>query len=204
MNEQNETRFTWVQTHKELAQYLNEKKNDQKELVKLLKDSGVTAGLVDEDPKGNRIELEEIDPFSFYCFIYKYGPENRLQILQSIAEKLGLKYPEDEMGIPSAQAQKVMMFPFKYYRKHNEIENLWQFFFSALNDSITDDQFKALLGQYGVGPTKLTEALFYIRPDEYFPINGPAKSWLRGKLNIDPSFSTYTEYLNPSKNLAQL
>ena len=80
--------FTWVQTHKELTQYLADKENSQKELVELLTEAGVTAGLVDEDPKGNRFDLEEIDPFSFFCFIYKYGPEKRLQILQSIAKKL--------------------------------------------------------------------------------------------------------------------
>jgi len=79
-------RFTWVQTHNELTQYLTTMKNRQKELVDLLKSAGVTAGLVNEDLKGNRIDLEEIDLFSFYCFIYNYGSEKRVQILQSIAK----------------------------------------------------------------------------------------------------------------------
>ena len=87
------------------------------------------------------------------------------------------------------------MFPFKHHRNENEIENLWQFFYSALDGSITDEQFEKILNQYGVGPVKITEALFYIAPERYMPINGPVKPWLKQKLGIDPSFSTYTEYL---------
>jgi len=188
-------KFTWVQTHKELVQYLKDKEANQKELVKILKKAGVTAGLVDENPKGNRFELEEIDPFSFFCFIHKYGEERTLKILQDIAKILKLTAPEDVAGIPSAQAQKVMMFPFKHHRNENEIENLWRFFYSALDDSITDEQFENILKQYGVGPVKITEALFYIDPDRFMPINGPVKPWLKQELDVDPSFSTYTEYL---------
>ena len=88
-----------------------------------------------------------------------------------------------------------MMFPFKDGRNNNEIENLWQFFYSALDGSITDEQFEKILNQYGVGPVKITEALFYIDPERFMPINGPVKPWLKQKLDIDPSFSTYTEYL---------
>ncbi|WP_340104889.1 EVE domain-containing protein [Rhodohalobacter sp. 8-1] len=191
-----DSKFSWVQTHKDLAEYLQDKEDKQKELVDLLRQAGVTAGLVDEEPKGNRFDLEEIDPFSFFCFIYKYGPDKRLQILQNIASELDLHYPEDELGIPSAQAQKVMMFPFKDGRNNNEIENLWQFFYSALDDSITDEQFESILNQYGVGPVKITEALFYIDPENYFPIDGPTKPYLKQVLGVDPNFSTWQEYLD--------
>ena len=193
-------RYTWVQTHKELVEYLAGKENEQKELIELLKDSGVEKGLVDEYPEGNRIELEEIDPFSFFCFIYKFGPRKRLEILQKIAKRLGLHYPEDEKGIPSAQAQKVMMFLFKHERS-NEIDLLWEFFFSALNDSITDKQFQDILQLYGVGIIKITEVLFYIDPDKYLPINGPSKPYLKEVLGIDPDFNTWEEYLNILKQV---
>ena len=45
-----------------------------------------------------------------------------------------------------------------------------------------------------VGKTKLTEALFYINPEKYFPIDGPTKPYLKEKLGIDCKFDTYTEY----------
>jgi len=193
---ESDQKFTWVQTHKDLVQYLKNMEGEQKKLVGLLQEAGVTAGLVDEEPKGNRFDLEEIDPFSFFCFIYKYGPDKRLKVLQNIAAKLDLHYPEDELGIPSAQAQKVMMFPFKDGRNNNEIENLWQLFYSSLNDSVTDEQFEEVLNQYGVGPVKITEALFYVAPQKYLPINGPTKPYLEKVFGIDPSFSTWQEYLD--------
>jgi len=99
------------------------------------------------------------------------------------------------LGIPSAQAQKVMMFPFKNGRNNNEIENLWQFFHSSLISTITDERFQEILRQYGVGLVKITEALFYVDPETYLPINGPTKPYLKQVLRVDPKFSTWQEYL---------
>lgn len=192
----NGTSFTWIQTHKELAQYLKGKEDEQQELVELLREAGVTQGLVDEHPEGNRYELEEIDPFSFFCFIYKYGTKKRLKVLQLLAKKLNLHYPEDDFGIPSAQAQKVMMFPFKFQRKDDEIKRLWEFFYSVLDDNVTNKTFEDILNIYGVGIVKITEALFYVAPETYLPINGPTKPYLEEVLNINPKFSTWEEYLN--------
>ena len=188
-------KFTWVQTHKELAQYLADMEGQQKELIELLRECGVTAGLVDEDPKGNRFDLEEIDPFSFFCFIYKYGRDKRLQVLQSIAEKLDLHFPEDELGIPSAQAQKVMMYPFRYQRENDEIKKLWEFFHSVMEDSVGNESFMEVLKIYGVGKVKITETLFYVDPENYFPINGPSKPYLKKVLGIDPNYSNWQDYL---------
>jgi 5-methylcytosine-specific restriction protein B len=41
---------------------------------------------------------------------------------------------------------------------------------------------------------KITEALFYISPETYFPINGPTKPYLEEVLGIDPIFKTFTDY----------
>jgi hypothetical protein len=173
---------------KELAQYLQGKEDKQKGLVELLKSAGVTAGLVDEEPKGNRFDLQEIDPFSFFCFIYKYGPDKRLQILQNIATELDLHYPEDELGVPSAQAQKVMMFPFKHHREEGEIKRLWEFFYSLLDGSFTNQMFQDTLNIYGAGIIKITEALFYVAAETYLPINGPTKPYLKVQSSDIPLF----------------
>jgi len=50
------------------------------------------------------------------------------------------------------------------------------------------------LAQDGVGPVKITETLFYVNPEKYFPINGPSKPYVKNALGIDPSFDSYTEY----------
>ncbi|MDA3843976.1 MAG: EVE domain-containing protein [Candidatus Kapabacteria bacterium] len=188
--------FSWVQTHKELVDYLKTKQDNQTDLIMLLKKVKIT-GFRDsiQDSNGKSLELNEIDPFTFFCYIYKFGPDKRLKILQSIADQLGLSVPKGESGIPSTNAQKVCLFPFKADRINNEMQRLWKFYFSALDDNISDEQFADILSILGVGKTKLTEVLFYIMPEKYFPINGPSKPYLKEHLNIDPTFNSYSEYV---------
>ena len=191
----NNSGFSWVQTHEFIVNYLRDKQNSQKELIDLL--ASVEIGpLNDKDIPGDTfIPLTEIDPFTFFCYIYKYGFEKRLMKLQEIAEKIGAPFPEGTDGVPSAQPQRVWLFLYKYERKEDDIQKLWSFFFKALSDTITDADFEDILNIKSVGKTKLTEALFDILPNKYFPINGPAKPYLEEVLKVNTSFSTYSEYM---------
>ncbi len=162
--------FTWVKTHKEIVDYLRTQRNNQPHLIEILNKVGIV-GLHDQNKRGKRIDLNEIDPFTFFCFIYKYGPERRLQFLQNIAKELNLSMPYDDLGIPSVNAQKVCLFPFEPKRVNNEINRLWDFFESALKDSITDEEFEDILTINGTGKSKITACLFNILPEKYFPIN---------------------------------
>ena len=197
----NENKFTWVETHKELTLFLSTKENSQKELIDILKSVGISpfndkAKLGDHD-----VELDEIDPFTFFCYIYKYGPERRLKYLQKIAENLKISIPNDDLGIPSANAQRVWLFPYKYERVNNEIKKLWDFFNNAINNKITDEDFADALLIRNVAKAKITEALFNINPKKYFPINGPTKPYLKNVLGIEPAFETYTEYVALLENI---
>lgn len=191
-----EDKFSWVETHKQLTAFLRGKENEQRELIQLLKSVGISP-LNDKASKGDKyIELEEIDPFTFFCYIYKYGTTKRLFYLQKIAEEVNISVPKGESGIPSAQAQKVWLFPYKFKRTNNEVARLWSFFHKATSNEVTDDDFQDVLKIHSTGQTKLTEGLFYINPEKYLPINAPSKPYLREVLGIDPKFKTYTEYLN--------
>ena len=190
-----EEKFSWVETHQKITLYLSTKENSQQDLIDLLKSVGIgpfndKAGSGEHD-----IELDEIDPFTFYCYIYKYGTKRRLKYLQEIAAKLNIDQPKGESGIPSAQAQKVWLFPYKYERTNNEVSRLWNLFNKELKKQITDHDFADALQIRSTGKTKLTEALFYINPEKYLPINGPTKPYIKEVLGIDPKFNTYTEYI---------
>jgi len=176
-------KFSWVQTHKELVRYLEDKENDQKELIEILKKVGINP-LNDEAIKGEKTDLTEIDPFTFFCYIYKYGQEKRLGYLQTIAQYLNLTIPKGEAGIPSANAQSVWLFPYKYSRTDNEITRLWALFKAGIRNQITDEQFDDVLKIKNVAKTKITEALFYINPEKYFPINGPTKPYIEEELGL--------------------
>ncbi|MBT4337640.1 MAG: EVE domain-containing protein [Bacteroidetes bacterium] len=89
----------------------------------------------------------------------------------------------------------MMLFPFKYDRSKNAINRLWTFFIASTNDSITDEMFSDILTIKGTGKTKITEVLFYVNPDKYFPINSPTKPLLKEKFGIDPKFNSYSDYM---------
>ena len=190
-----DNKFSWVDTHKQITQYLSTKENSQNELIELLKSVGI-GPFNDKAVAGDHnIELEEIDPFTFFCYIYKYGTKRRLKYLQKIAKKLEIEIPSDEKGLPSAQAQQVWLFPYKFERTNNEVPRLWQFFTKAISNELSDFDFEDALKIRYTGKTKLTEALFYINPEKYLPINGPTKPYIKEELGIDPKFNTYSEYL---------
>jgi 5-methylcytosine-specific restriction protein B len=189
-------KFSWVETHKQITEFLKQKENSQIELINLLKSVGITPFNDKEIDGKHDVELNEIDPFTFFCYIYKYGTERRLNYLKEIAKKIGATIPSDEKGIPSAQAQKVWLFPYKYQRVNNEVSRLWAFFNKALNKKIENIDFEDILKIRSVGKIKLTEVLFYISPIKYLPINGLTKPYIHEILKIDPGFNTFLEYIN--------
>jgi hypothetical protein len=190
------SKYTWVPTHKALAENLKNYRHRQTELIDILEEAGVESStLIDEDETG-RIRLEEIDPFTFFCLIHKYGDRRRLSILQNVAEIFDVSAPKDVHGIPTAYAQKAMLFPFKSDGRTNEIELLWEFFEAALSDSITNELFENTLSIKGVGKSKITEALFNVDPERYLPLNAQSKPYLRKMLDINPTFSSFEEYNN--------
>jgi 5-methylcytosine-specific restriction protein B len=193
LNMAESTSFSWVKTYKQIVNFIKDKKEDQQGLIQILKDAGCDL-FNDQEPKDNIIPLEVIDPFTFFCYLNKYYKQ-RLEILQKLARNLNFTMPLGDFGLPSTNPQKVWVFPYKYLRKNNEIDRLWYFFESVLNDDITEEQFQDILQIRGVANTKLTEILFYTNPEKYFPINGPTKPFLEQKFGINPKFSTYEEYL---------
>ncbi|MFH6770265.1 AAA family ATPase [Gaetbulibacter aquiaggeris] len=190
----NKSLYSWVKTYKELVEYLKDKENDQIGLINVLKKAGCDL-FNDQDPEENIIPLEEIDPFTFFCYINKYFVQ-RLGILQSLAKNLNLTIPLDDYGIPSTNPQKVWVFPYKYLRKNNEIKRLWSFFNNVISNEVTYDQFNDILKIKGVAHAKISEILFYINPEKYFPINGPTKPYLKKVFEINPKFKTFSEYEN--------
>ena len=186
--------YTWVSAHYQIADWLQDYESRQVELINVLKDLGIAA-FQDKGSNGETFELREIDPFTFLFYIYKHGPDKRLAILQGLCRKLKIApIPEDDRGLPSANAQKVWLFPYKVNRTHNEIRRLWDFFRSLRNKSVTNEKFEDLLEIQSVGKAKLTEAMFYIDPNNNFPINRRTRPYLSEKFQIEPEFETYSDY----------
>jgi 5-methylcytosine-specific restriction protein B len=105
MSLEKESQFTWVATHKQLVEIIRTKRNNHQELIAVLKKVGIT-GFNDKNSAGEQIELREIDPFTFFCYIYKYKT-TRLEKLQDVAKSFNIPEPIDDAGVPSVNPQKV-------------------------------------------------------------------------------------------------
>lgn len=173
------SKFTWIPVFKAVAGWLVDYEGRQPELVRILKEVGIDAGLDDKDEAGNTISLQEIDPFTFFCMFTKYGIEKRKQLFAKLIQvaELNVPPPSDFDGVPTANAMKVWMFPFKANRQEWMIPTLWKLFGQSKAE-LDPDTFARALQVPGTGFAKLTEALFYVDPDRYFPIDGQTRPWL--------------------------
>jgi 5-methylcytosine-specific restriction protein B len=188
--------FTWIPVFKAVADWLTGYEDRQPELVRILKEVGIDKGLEDRDKNDIAIPLQEIDPFTFFCMFTKFGEEHRKQLFAKLIRVtgLGVSPPTDFDGVPTANAMKVWMFPYKEKRLDWMIPTLWEVFKQSKTE-LKPDTFKRALDIPGTGFAKLTEALFYVDPFCYFPIDAQTKPWLE-EVGIPVPKGTLPTYLS--------
>jgi hypothetical protein len=109
--------FDWVPFYEEMALSLHNYRTRQSELVSILEASDVK-GLADQDPKKNRIELTEIDPFTFVALLNKQSHAERARMLGVVKKHLGISapVPTQFLGIPSTNARQSWLFAVGFHR----------------------------------------------------------------------------------------
>lgn len=193
--------YTWVDTYKEIAKWICDYEHNQKELIRILKSIGINR-FVDYEMDGSSIELEEIDPFTFFSYLNKFkNDSNRLKYLQALHKELNLKsqLPMDVKGIPTSHPMKVWLFPYKRDRNPTDIGNLWLLFRQAINRKIDNVLFQEVLKIRCVGKGKLTICWFYLDPEHYIPLDSQTSTYLRNR-KMQYIFSIYSEYENIRDN----
>lgn len=188
-----QSKYNWIQMHKDLLQYLMGMQDRQGELIAELEKAGVER-LWDQDASGNIIPLEVIDPFSFFFFIYKYGDKQRLQILQNLANSLGISAAQDLVGIPTFSNLLVRIFQNQNLRAEGEVDALWAIFFKVLDHRLEAADYQEIQKLPGMGLGRFTEALYLIAPERYICINIPVKRYLKEKYQIEDEPSTFQDY----------
>lgn len=189
--------YSWIQTHLELVQWLEDKENQQPLLIQTLKDLGIEEGFRDISNNGRDrdIDLTEIDPFTFMRFLYKYGEKKRLETLQKLAQMLHLTIPNDVSGIPSSNPQSVWLFSSKFERTNNDVSKLWKLFYECHNNTISDETFEDVLNIKYSAKKSITESLFLVNPTIFLPINTPVIKYFESK-QISTDFGTYKDYIS--------
>jgi 5-methylcytosine-specific restriction protein B len=214
-----EEKFTWVETHKGIVEFLKTQKDNQKGLIQLLKDVGIKES--NQKEKEKEISLTMIDPFSFFCYIYKYGENERLKYLKLITQKINDSYkrqipiPLDTEGVSTIFAAKEggpVLF-----KDQNDINILWDFYDNLLDSRIEDKTIFQTLNSFknSWGEVSATNILSFIVPNRFLPINGSVIPFLVFDKNIidleyDNSIEKYLELLDeirdkiPNKSFYEL
>ena len=131
--------FTWVPFYEELADKLLGYENRQDELFALLNKIGV------DTP--SKVELHEIDPFSFFALINKLGTEKRIQLFGKLKDELKMtsETPSDTDGIPMLTGITSLYFDRKDANRKLLVMKLWGLFKAVLNNGKIDSLFNECL-----------------------------------------------------------
>lgn len=187
--------YTWIPFFSELANQLLAYRAQQPELVAMLRNAGVQAGLTDHEKEDRAFPLEVIDPFTFFALILKHGDDKRIEILSVLRSELSMAamLPSDFRGVPTPMAQTTWFFPYARDRESTIIPLLWDLSRAVIAGAITPEHFSASLALKYVGRAKLTQAIFWLNPEKYLPIDSQTKPYLR-KAGIIPEFDDYAGY----------
>ena len=192
---QSNEQYTWIPVFKAIADWIVDYEYKQEELVDILSEIGAKGGLKDEETKGEKTKLKEIDPFTFFASFLRFGNENRRVLIQNLIGIINVKIvlPEDFNGVPNPQRVSSWLFGYKHKRSNNSIPLLWRLFYQARRNAIKEQDFNSALAIQGTGFTKLTQYLFYVNPSQYLPIDTQTKSWITAQ-GIDIPNEDFASY----------
>lgn len=194
------SKYSWVPVFKNVCRWIADYENKQQELVQILREIGVDKGLEDELSDGSRESLKVIDPFTFFATFMKYGVVKRTEFFAALLKRanLPISAPSDFNGVPNAQPLKVWLFPYEKERSDDMVPSLWALFHQMRAGKIDGELFDKILKIPHTGFAKLTECLFYLSPEEYFPVDAQTKHWLKKKGRELPkeNWQSYQELLS--------
>lgn len=188
--------YSWIPFFRELGQKVLAYESRQLELIAFLRETGITFGLFDKDVEGKQIPLAEIEPFTFYAQITKFGTDRRVSILSHLKDKMGIaaELPSDFAGVPSANAQASWFFAYKATRDDSAIPSLWRLAREVVKGEVQGDTFDKALSQRNVGKASLSDGMFCLNPEMFLPVDRQIQVYLKNK-GINPSFSDYAGYM---------
>lgn len=191
--------YTWIPVFQGVSDWIADYENRQEALVQILRDIGVDKGLEDERADNTKVPLKVIDPFTFFATFMKYGVSKRAELFSALLQHIGLPLtpPSDFNGVPNAQPLKVWLFPYEKERTSDMVPSLWKLFHQMRSGRIDGDLFNMILKIPHTGFAKITECLFYMAPEKYFPVDAQTKKWLKriGRELPKENWGSYKELL---------
>lgn len=198
--------YTWIPFYKEFAQKLSRFSRNRTPLVNWIYDNlqGYIYHLKDA-PDGRRVP--DVDPFTVYA-IFNRGitDERRIDICKKfkIFLDISASVPQDFDGIPVMNAKQSNFMAFEDRREEGDLERLWSVFEGAVLGKDIEKEYNALENQYLI-KYNLTCALFWIRPDNYLPLDSRSQTMLfsLGITFDNKKFLRYQEYKDVMRRLKE-
>jgi 5-methylcytosine-specific restriction protein B len=187
--------FTWIEAHQAIANKILDYRNRQIELLDILRAAGIN--VYDEQAvEGTSEPATELDPFTFFSYIYKHSEVRNKKFLRKVCKALNIEVDvKDICGVPSVMAQNVWLFPYRFERTNSEINRLWDFFEKLVSDTLTNNDFQDILSIHMVGKPKLLDAMFRIKPYRFLCFNNVVNKYLNEHKGINTEFNTLEELL---------
>lgn len=199
--------FSWRPAHEAIAAALLDHREDRQQLVEVLQELSregyPVVRLIDRIAPDEEGPLRDVDPFTvFSCFTRSIREERRVAMLVKIAERLGVTVepPRDFHGLPTIQNQATWFFWNQMGRDEGDIDRLWELFEQIVEggkEAVDPELFDRILEQKGIGAAKLTMGLFWVKPDEFLPVDSNTCSFVEplGVHTNVTSWESYTRFL---------
>lgn len=175
--------FDWVEFYTEFANKLLMYQKDREELVSIVNEiyeiTAINIPTLERDKK-----LIDIDPFTVFGLFNKSSMKesNRLKIIKVISELFDIHsdIPTSFESIPVLNNQNATFYYFIGDRQENDIDDLWEFFISAMDYSKDPTSknlkrvsklFDLVISKKGNGNSKITMGLYWIAPETFLNLD---------------------------------
>jgi len=180
--------FTWIPLYQEIARHILLMEKRQGELISVLRrlrDRELPViTLNDKASAGQTIELQEIDPFSFFAsFNRGQTLVNRVKILEALKNEWNLnsETPSEFDGIPVVDNRQSWFFLYAADRGADDIARLWRLARETIeqnplnfNRQILDDCLAVKMGSL----PKLSMGMFWLNPYNYLAVDSRNREYL--------------------------
>lgn len=193
-----ETRFTWISFYKELADRLLSYKDDRKAMISKVRQAHELQGMNFPKVESDNGNIPDMDPFTVFALFNRGSlkDETRKAICTGYRTVFDIQseLPDDFTGIPVHNYSRYCFYAFLGDEKRNNdcFEILWKLFEEAIryaenpeNEAVFIEWFNKAWKLPEIALSKLTMALYHVRPDTFVGLDENNKLFIRKKLNRD-------------------
>ncbi|TDP56419.1 AAA family ATPase [Aminicella lysinilytica] len=198
--------YQWVDFYMEFADVLLKFKDNRSALIEKIKEVYASINLRLPKLEENN-EIVDIDPFTIFALFNKgITNDNRVRILTAIAKifDVNAEVPVAFDGIPVVNNLKATFYYFKDGREEQDIDNLWELFYNAIQyaDSL-NEPYKSNMQKYydevkkqkGVN-WNITMGLYWIRPNTFINLDSRNREFLNDVDNMPHYFTVIFSNVN--------